>query len=307
MTVRVGVTGIGGGVGQSILKALELSDLDLEITRVDMQDNAGVYFPSKHPFKTVFFRNLKTEPLVYSKELHDNLDAIIPGSDYDVLKYADIKDGWHKKRIKILTSDGELVYNCCDKLLTYQVLTDLKINTPRTSTGAYFKFPFIIKPRWGSASRGVHLITSKEELEFYRARVENPIFQTLIDGEEYTCSVFCDDTGPVGTFIAKRELKNGTTVYAEVIFDEDINKFLLDIAEKLKPRGPLNVQLRKDKDGRLWVIELNPRCSGTTAIRAHFQFNEPDMMIRTFVLGEKLNPPPVRFGKVFRYWNEVYV
>ena len=38
---RVGVTGVGGGVGQSIIKALQMSDLTIEIVAIDITDSSA--------------------------------------------------------------------------------------------------------------------------------------------------------------------------------------------------------------------------------------------------------------------------
>ena len=54
-------------------------------------------------------------------------------------------------------------------------------------------------------------------------------------------------------------------------------------------------------------FELNPRCSGTTGIRAYFGYNEPEMLLRHYVLGESLETPQPRFGYAMRYWNEVFL
>ena len=312
--IRIGVTGIGGGVGQSILKALELSDLKLDVVRMDIKPNAGFIFKSKQGFTNKIVPNLKTQPLLYDPNIYSNIQALIPGSDYDLEKYAEIRKKGRARGIEILISDYDLVIRCCNKFYTYQLLSANNILCPMTSRSFEsfsscneFKYPFIIKPQSGSASRGVHLINDEFELNFYKDRIQDLIYQQYIDGDEYTCSVFCDSDGPIGTFIAKRILQNGTTVYAEVMHDDKIHDLLVTIGEELMPRGPLNVQLRKDDLDRLWIIELNSRCSGTTAIRAHFGYNEPDMMIRHFVFGEKLKTPKVKFGEAYRYWNEVYI
>ena len=90
-----------------------------------------------------------------------------------------------------------------------------------------------------------------------------------------------------------------------VVFDHNIHKLLVEIGKSLKPRGMLNVQLRMTERGPV-PFELNCRCSGTTAIRAHFGYNEPEMLIRHYVLGENIKTPEIKYGKAYRYWNETY-
>ena len=54
-------------------------------------------------------------------------------------------------------------------------------------------------------------------------------------------------------------------------------------------KSPLNVQLRVI-DGKVYIFEINPRFSGTTAFRALAGFNEPDIMIPHHLLGEAIGP-----------------
>ncbi len=75
---------------------------------------------------------------------------------------------------------------------------------------------------------------------------------------------------------------------------------------KLRPRGPLNIQLKLTSRGPV-PFELNIRCSGTTAIRSYYGYNEPEMWIRNYVLGQKVSQPERRQGYALRYWNEVFI
>jgi carbamoyl-phosphate synthase large subunit len=169
----------------------------------------------------------------------------------------------------------------------------------------------VIKPRDGFASRHLHLARDAEELSFYFRRTPNPIIQEYLnhDGadDEYTCAVFVDREGsPACTFMARRELAGGSTYRAEAGSWPEINELLLAIGAALRPRGVLNVQLRMTQRGAV-PHELNIRCSGTTAIRAYFGYNEPEMLLRHYVLGEEVRQPETRTGYVFRYWNEVFL
>jgi carbamoyl-phosphate synthase large subunit len=79
------------------------------------------------------------------------------------------------------------------------------------------------------------------------------------------------------------------------------------IAEKLKPKGPCNVQMRMHR-GRAVCFELNVRFSGTTPIRARMGFNDVEAAVRHYVMGEAaVDLPVVHSGQVLRYWNEAYI
>ena len=54
-------------------------------------------------------------------------------------------------------------------------------------------------------------------------------------------------------------------------------------------------------------FEFNARFSGTTSIRSHYGFNEPEMFINNFYLGKKIKKPKIRNGIAFRYIDEIFL
>ena len=306
--LRVGVTGVGGGVGQSIIKALKMSSIPVKIIAIDITEkSAGFYM--KGVSGHVVLPNLRraTYPSAgWHNYIYDgNLDCIIPGSDYDLAALSRVRDEWGAFGCKVLVSDFDLVMTCNDKYTTTQALDYHNgIAVPKIYDSLEsVVFPAIVKPRIGSGSRGVIKVNSKEEMP----EITDQLFvQEYLEGKEYTCSVFVDKFGEViGTFQLERELNNGTTYWGEVCFDRGIHNLIVKIGKAVKPRGMLNIQLRGTPRGPI-PFELNCRCSGTTAIRAHFGYNEPEMLIRHYVLGEDLKTPKVTLGRAFRYWNETY-
>ncbi len=320
--MRVAVTGVGGGVGQSIMKALTLSSLEVEIYPVDVQ-----------PLSACLYRGQRGTVLPPPEKpgaleqwavwlAQERIDALIPGSDHDLISLAGVRDDWLRQGVcQVLISDPELVAACQDKALTSELLGGLGLPYPRSAWSLSLDqalawaggqgYPLILKPRRGSGSRQLHLVQDEEELRFYFPRTKEPILQEhLGDGdaqEEFTCAVFADAAGQCqGTFMARRQLMAGATYQAEIGYWPQIDELLLELGRRLRPRGPLNVQLRSTPRGPV-PFELNIRCSGTTAIRAYFGFNEPEMLLRHYVLGEPLAAPARRTGYAFRYWNEVFL
>jgi len=320
--MNVGVSGVGGAVGQSIMKALSVSGLPVNVFAIDIHPlSAGLFMAEK-----AMVLPKPEEPgglSEWEQRLRENdVASLIPGSDHDLTPLASVRQEWERDGLcNVLVSDPELVRAGRDKALTCQALKNAGLPAPESvwdltldeavawanSNG----YPVILKPREGSASRGVQLIRNPEELRFYFPRTPKPIIQEYLskpgEDEEFTCAVFVDKTGtPTGTFMARRELSSGTTYRAEIGFWPEINDLLVAIGSALRPRGVLNVQLRMTERGPV-PHELNVRCSGTTAIRAHFGYNEPEMLLRHYVLGEEISQPEIRTGYAFRYWNEVFL
>ena len=304
------------------MKALTISTVPVEIYVIDVQ-----------PLSAGLFRGVegmllpRPESPGGLEKWKDSLQrkgivALIPGSDHDLIPLASVRDDWEAEGIcRVLVSDLELVQRCRDKAATCQLLEQAGIPTPRSTwdlspneAAVWAKtlgYPVVIKPRDGFGSRDLHIVQDEEELRFFFGRTPNPILQEYlsISGtvDEFTCAVFVDQAGsPVGTFMARRELSGGATYRAEIGFWPEIQDLLLSIGSALRPRGMLNVQLRMTERGPV-PFELNIRCSGTSAIRAYFGYNEPEMLLRHYVLGEDLTPPTPRTGYAIRYWNEVFL
>ena len=110
----------------------------------------------------------------------------------------------------------------------------------------------------------------------------------------------------MGPFTARRTLRGGNSWLIEVDRFRQFDRLLLDIGHLLPGVGSLNVQLRDGPRGPI-PFEVNARFSGTTAVRAHFGFNEPEMFLKTWVLGEPCPEPAIRKGIAMRYLEEVFI
>lgn len=318
--LRVGVTGVGGGVGQSVMKALSISELPVEIHAIDIQPlSAGLYLVGRSHVLPA----LETPGALPQWRRHlaaNGVRALIPGSDHDLAALSVAREQWPAAECNVLVSDRALVDVCRDKAATVQALRGAGLPVPDSlwdidldaaRDWASRRFPVVLKPRDGYGSRGVQVIDDDESLVYFFSRTNKPILQEHLGhragAEEYTCAVFVDRDGePVATFMARRDLSGGATYRAEIGAWPEIDKLLRRIGRTLRPRGPLNVQLRMTERGPV-PFELNIRCSGTSAIRAHFGFNEPDMLLRHYVLNQTIESFVPRHGYALRYWNEVFI
>lgn len=309
-------------MGQSICKALSVSSLKTELFPVDVQPLSAGLFRGKEGIVLPKGEDPGSMDIWRAEFEKRGIEVVFPGSDFDVVSLSAIRDEWARTGGPVvLVSDPELVLDCRDKARTYERLTREGIDAPRCVWGKSLEetlsfaedvgYPVVIKPRDGSASRNVTIAKDREELSFFFTRTPNPIIQEYLalkgKAEEFTCALFMNAAGDVSaTFMARRTLSGGTTFRAEVGYWEMLEPFLQNIGKKLKPQGPLNVQLRMTDRGPV-PFELNIRCSGTTAIRAYYGYNEPEMWIRNYVFGESVSQPERRKGIALRYWNEVFV
>lgn len=318
--VRVAVTGVGGGGGQAIMKALMLSTIPIKIYPVDITPFSAGLYTVKMQGKVLPKPEEDIEAW-HTYFVENKIECVIPGSDHDIEPLAAVREAWAKDGIAVAVQPLEFCRTSNSKYLTTTLLKASGLDYPRTFVGDAevvssinnFIYPLVVKPDYGMTSRGVQIVNDWEELRFYYNRTTGPIVQEYLEGEEYTCSLFFGfrDRGLNARFVMKRDLYMGSTYRAEpvdqTIFDEFFSDFTKKIGYPQKLFGPINLQL-KDVPGRGPVIfEINARCSGSTAIRAHFGYNDPHMILREFVLGEQAFQPHTTEGVAFRFWEELFM
>jgi carbamoyl-phosphate synthase large subunit len=109
-----------------------------------------------------------------------------------------------------------------------------------------------------------------------------------------------DDLGPV------LAISSGIS-HGEIGRFPDVTTQCERIALALGATGAINIQCRY-WNGQAQVLEINPRFSGTTSLRAMVGYNEPDTLIRKHLLGEKIEDHfEYRSGYILRGLTECYV
>ncbi len=311
MPHNIAVTGTGGGIGQSIIKSLY--NTDYNVIALDGEPlGAGLYSTP-----TSYLIPYATDPEYITRLLNicekENIHLLFPGMDAELKYLAEDLYQFSLIGTIVAVSNPEVIEIADNKLLMYEKLKDSNINfkIPKTISAEYYyqlNCPFIVKPKIGGArSKNVSLIKSKEELFIWSKMniASDYIAQEYIEGDEYTCGTISFGSSCRGVIVMRRILRDGDTYKC---FTER-NKLIEEAAEELiniiKPFGACNVQLRL-KDGIPYILEINARCSGTTAARTLCGFNEPKMIADYLLKG--IEPKyDIKEQTILRYWNELVV
>lgn len=306
---KILVTGVGGGVGQSVLKALARTPYGVVATDSEALA-AGVHAASK-----AYLGRYASDPQFVDRLLEiclaEQCELIFAGHDVELLPLSENADRFKGHGIVPVVSSPGIIRLCDDKLATTEFLQSLELPAPETKklcdAGA-FERPVVMKPqRGGARSRGTYVARTEKEFDLYRQLVDadNCVAQEYIDGDEYTCGSVTLDGKCLGVIVMRRILRDGDTYKAFVEHNPALEATVRTIVEALKPFGACNIQLRV-RDGQAYVFEINARCSGTTAARALAGFNEPQI-IADYLLNGVEPTYSVNEVTILRYWQELVV
>jgi carbamoyl-phosphate synthase large subunit len=315
IALRVLVTGVGGDLGQAIVKALALSDA-VECHGCDA--DAGGVAPA---FVERFHAVPTAQDPGYMKVLArlcrtHRYQAIIPASVQELDVFARL-DRPLIGATPVVCQDSNWYRTYGDKLTCMSALEGKVPLAPfahgadREAVGDLVSstgYPVIVKSRHSSGSKRVRRVETKPDLD--RALADNPdtlLVQGFIDGDdqEYTVGVFgCDafttalafrrDLGPVGC-----------SWFAETSGDAEVLAYARAIATVSKLRGSANVQVRRSSAG-VRLLEVNARFSSLAAARAAAGFHDVYWSL-LLALGRMPSAPaePYRSLKFHRFFHEM--
>lgn len=217
-----------------------------------------------------------------------------------------------KKRcpnVFIPVSESSLCSIMFDKVLSANWFKEHEINQPNFYTDpSSFNYPVILKPRHGSASKGILICESAGELPLTDLSAYL-IQDFIVEHTEYSVDCYVNQKGEVTSVVPRIRME---TAGGEVIRSKTIkNKAIIELTEKILTsggfRGPITIQYIKDNNlGKINVMEINPRLGGgvVTSIGAGSGLIK---MILDESLGKDIKP--VTDWKentvMVRYFNEV--
>jgi len=214
----------------------------------------------------------------------NTVDVIVPTTDREWPVWSEATHRFAAIGTTVAVSAPEVLAIASDKQRTHDWLTANGFPTVQQtrpaaalSDPAGWPLPLIAKPRFGSASEGVGLVSTTTELERLVARDEaatplldgrpgDMVIQTLARGDEHTIDVLVDRWGQCVCAVPRRrlEIRAGEVSKAVTVRSEALIGLAFDLAKALPGAyGVLNFQVfAVESTGELAVIEINPRFGG---------------------------------------------
>jgi carbamoyl-phosphate synthase large subunit len=337
-SVTAVVTGVGGGVGQSIIKGMNLSmerkgDIDYRIVGVDSDAFASGLYRTDVGYTVPMANKDGYVEHIIEVVKEEDADVLIPGSDPEVLRIAESRREIESEGdVEVLVSPEDTVRVGLDKWETFRYLDENGFETPYTVLPEEADeivdrrgFPIVVKPRTGSASRGLYIATDGEDLEYALTHSDDVIIQEYIvpknwdsnldksdlrrQIDEYSTEVIVSKDGEVVNSLSNwRKMDKGVPSVAKIRPYDEVREACEEIADSLDVVGPMNLQARITEKGPTF-FEMNTRFSGSTAVRCVAGFNGPDTMVRNLVLDEEIDETYLEFEEIMeiRYKDEIYV
>lgn len=308
------VSGASSIIGYGILKSLKQGDPGYTLIATSIYED----FIAK-TLANIFEKAPKTNDESYLSWLitiskKHKVDMIIPAIEEDVIFWNKHREVIEKEtNAFILLNRPSLINLCADKWLFFQELKNnncpYAIPTSLDWDQKDITFPILLKPRTGSASKGIVVVEDLKTFLSYKNEIGPKLMIQPIIGspeEEFTTSAFFDKSSNLCAYMTlQRKLsKTGFTEIAMTADVDNIPEILGELAKIFKPVGPTNFQFRKS-DGTLKLLEINPRISSATSIRAAFGYNESIMSVEYYLSNKQPVQPELKTGRAVRYTEDM--
>ena len=235
----------------------------------------------------------------FINKIGGKVDYIFLYNDRELLRINRNRKLIQKIQKKIVFSPKKTIDICLNKKKFYSFCKLNQINTPSSE---YTK-EMIVKPIYGTGSKDIIKINSKIDYNFFLKK-KNMIIQKFINGHEYTVDCLFDRSGNLLFALPRmRILHRGVSIVGKIVKDKKISEFVEELSKKLIFNGPINIQVIKDKNNQIWVIEINPRMSGSIEFSILAGFNPFLYYQKNFKLTK--SDYKIKYNKIYKRFFSV--
>jgi len=252
----------------------------------------------------------------------EGLDAIIPCLDSEIQNFSRLKVELARMGIKMLIPSRDQ-FNLRAKNNLAKFCQSIGVRVPQTKTltdPSFFdnceaqgwKYPLIVKGIFYDAS----IVYSPYEARLAFGRLVDAwgypaIVQKLVAGDELDLAAVGDGKGKMlgAVMMRKRALTEKGKAWAGVsVVDNALHTVAEKLIRGLNWRGPLEVEVIKSKEGKIYLIEINPRLPSWIYLSHAVGRNLPVTILKLLDGAQNLDLAPPSSGTFFiRYAQELIV
>lgn len=268
------------------------------------------------------------------------IDVVIPLSTEELLAFAanreQIEGG---SDAKVCVSPEESIRISNDKANLFEKLASKHVPIPRFSVAdSMDDFSKAIKgllasneracmkPAFAHGGRGFRIISREKDTTkmLLESKPENSpislqeaerlikglremprmLVMEFLPGKEYSVDALCSDGDLLVAVPRSRdEIRSGISFVGTVERNEEAIQISKALCDVIKFDGPVGIQLKQASDGRLKVLEVNPRLHGSVVLTVAAGVNIPYLAVKN-TLKEEFEIPTPKYGTgITRYWG----
>lgn len=297
------VTGIGGNVGQGIIRNILKTGFPIRIIGCNINSFSAGNHLCDGFYEVPYAYDDSYISVISSIVEKERVDLVIPSTDYEVYYLSrDIGN----VNCKVAVSDVDTANIYLDKYLSYlhhqqNAIPFADSRLPSTYDGDFDTY--LVKPREGRGSRGIHI--NPPDVSSFD---DTYLVQRLYKGREITTAFYVSIDKQLHGFITlERKLENGATAECRVNRDHDAEVGI--ILEKMIAHsgiiGGANLQSIVTDNGEVVPFEINCRISGTNSIRSNFGFEDVRYTLEELLYGMPPSKPNIVNGVAVRIMMDV--
>lgn len=191
------------------------------------------------------------------------IDIILPFVDGAIEIASKVKP--HLPEVFIPVGDFEVNRTMFDKVSAAKAFEAAGIPIPKTYTALSAKMPAIAKPRKGSASRGIRIFHTLDELMQLENFNDYLVQEYLENKEEYTVDCYVSQKGEILTVVprCRLEIMGGEVTRTITCRNAKLDELSKKVINTFNLKGPVTLQFLHDLDkDRYLLMEVNPRLGG---------------------------------------------
>jgi carbamoyl-phosphate synthase large subunit len=296
------VTGIGGNVGQGILRNIRKLGLPIRLIGTNTEPVSSGNHLCDRVYAVPWGYDPGYADAVRRIALKENVDLIIPSTDYESYHLALAR----RTLPRVASSSARVNRICLDKWETSRVFLRASIPFAETFLPSGYGGQFaeiVVKPREGRGSRG--LVMDPARVDTFP---DTYVVQRRYQGKELTTGFYVTRKGDLhGQITFERVLYSGLTGRCSVTdrYDTGIVRIIGAMIKAIPVRGSINIQSIATSDGQIIPFEVNARISGTNSIRSHFGFDDVLYTLEEYLYGRRPSAVRVRKGSAIRVIMDV--
>ncbi len=193
----------------------------------------------------------------------NEVDIILPFVDGAIEIASKVRQ--HLPGVFIPVGDFEINRTMFDKVEAAKAFEKAGIPIPKTYTAINAKMPAIAKPRKGSASRGIKIFHTLDELMQLENLSDYLVQEYIENRDEYTVDCYVSQKGEILTVVprVRLEVMGGEVTRTITCRNTTLDKLCRQVIETFALRGPVTLQFLHDLDrNRYLLMEVNPRLGG---------------------------------------------